>query len=183
MSVTQETFEQVVLKEHGRQWELHQGRLREKPPMTAAHNRSMFRLGLQLGRQLDPSEFDVRVNAGRLRRTGETAYIPDVVVIPASLVQTILDRSDLLEEYPEALPFVAEVWSPSTGQYDVDAKLPEYQRRGDHEIWRLHPFERTLTAWRRRPDGQYDRLEYQGGTVDLVALPGVRIDLDALFAR
>ncbi len=182
MAVTQQTFEQVVLEDPWRQWELHQGHLREKPPMTAAHNRSMFRLGLQLGRQLDPTEFDVRVNAGRLRRTEETAYIPDVVVIPASLVRPILDRTDLLEEYPEALPFVAEVWSPSTGQYDVDSKLPEYQRRGDYEIWRLHPFERSLIAWRRRPDGGYDRSEYQGGTVELVTLPGVRNDLEVNFA-
>jgi Uma2 family endonuclease len=54
-----------------------------------------------------------------------------------------------LEIYDEPLPLVAEVWSPSTGGYDVLAKLPEYRRRGDTEIWLLHPYERTLTAWRR----------------------------------
>ncbi|MEP6871059.1 MAG: hypothetical protein ABI939_04320 [Anaerolineaceae bacterium] len=32
------------------------------------------------------------------------------------------------------LPFVAEVWLPSTGEYDVDEKFPQYQRRGDLEI-------------------------------------------------
>jgi Uma2 family endonuclease len=77
---------------------------------------------------------------------------------------------------------VVEVWSPSTGGYDIDAKIPEYRRRGDLEIWRLHPFEKTLAAWRRQPDGSYTELILQGGTVQAVALPNVTIDLDALFA-
>ena len=77
---------------------------------------------------------------------------------------------------------VVEVWSPSTGGYDVDAKLPEYQRRGDLEIWRLHPYERTQTVWRRRADGSCDESAYHGGTIEPLGLPGVTIDLDALFA-
>lgn len=64
----------------------------------------------------------------------------------------------------------------------MDEKLPEYQRRGDLEIWRIHPSERTLTAWRREPDGSYAESLYRGGTVHPVALPGVSIDLEALFA-
>lgn len=64
---------------------------------------------------------------------------------------------------------------------DVDSKLPEYQRRGDREIWRLHPFDRNLIAWRRQPDGSYSESHYTGGSVQPVALPGVTIDLDALF--
>ena len=74
-----------------------------------------------------------------------------------------------------------EVWSPSTGEYDVNAKVPEYQRRGDLEIWRIHPFDRTLIAWRRQPDGSYIESHYAGGTVKPVALPDVTIDLDTLF--
>jgi Uma2 family endonuclease len=80
------------------------------------------------------------------------------------------------------LPLVVEVWSPSTGGYDIDAKIPEYRRRGDLEIWRLHPFEKTLTAWGRQPDGSYTKRVFQGGTVQPVGLPNVTIDLDALFA-
>ena len=74
-----------------------------------------------------------------------------------------------------------EVWSRSTGGYDVDAKLPEYQRRGDLEIWRVHPYERTLIAWRRQLDGTYTELLYTGGRVRPVAMPDVTADLDALF--
>ncbi len=35
------------------------------------------------------------------------------------------------------------------GRVDVESKLPDYRRRGDLEVWRIHPYERTLTAWRR----------------------------------
>jgi len=82
----------------------------------------------------------------------------------------------------EPLPLVVEVWSPSTGGYDARTKLPEYQRRGNAEIWFIHPYDRTLTAWQRQPDGSYRESLRRGGIVEPIALPGVRIDLDALFA-
>ena len=99
-----------------------------------------------------------------------------------------LDNQDwtlrtVLETYGQLLPLVVEVWSPSTGGYDVDAKFPEYRRRGDVEIWLIHPFARVLTDWRRQSDGEYAVLELRGGSVEPAALPGARIDLDALFAR
>ena len=68
-----------------------------------------------------------------------------------------------------------------TGRYDIDAKIPGYQARGDAEIWRLHPFARTLTMWRHQPDGTYTETMVRGGTVRLHALPDVVIDVDQLF--
>ena len=92
------------------------------------------------------------------------------------------ERPGSLDAYADPLPLVIEIWSPSTGGYDINEKLPDYQRRGDLEIWRVHPYERTLTAWRRRPDGIYTESVYRGGIVHPESLPGVAIDLDALFA-
>ena len=181
MPLTRATYERVALDDPEGQWELHQGRLREKPSMSVGHNETMSELGFELRRQLDRAQFAVRINAGRARRADETYYIPDVFVIPIALTGPLRDRWDLLEVYDAPLPLVVEVWSPSTGAYDVDAKLPEYRKRGDLEIWRLHPRERTLHAWRRRPDGDYNEVVYHGGIVEPIALPGVRIDLDALW--
>ena len=65
--------------------------------------------------------------------------------------------------------------------YDVERKLPEYRARGDLEIWRIHPYDRTLTAWRRQPDGSYVESVYRDGVVRPEWLPNVTIDLDALF--
>jgi Uma2 family endonuclease len=182
MPVTEQTYRRVALEDPEGHWELDRGRLREKPAMSHDHNYAMTYLGGQLIAQLDRTEFQVRINAGRVRRTDETYYIPDIIVFPARLAGSLRGRVDVLESYDAPLPFVAEVWSPSTGGYDVDKKLPEYMKRGDLEIWRLHPFERTLTAWRRQPDGTYSEVVFHGGLVQPIALPGVTIDLDALFA-
>jgi Uma2 family endonuclease len=79
------------------------------------------------------------------------------------------------------MPLVVEVWSPSTGDYDVEQRLREYQQRGDLEIWRIHPYERTLTSWRHQPDGSYLQLDYRDGIIEPAALPGVAIELARLF--
>ncbi len=181
MPVSERTFKQVAWEDPEGQWELDCGRLRQKPPTTAAHNRVSTYLGALLIVQLDRTAFEVRVNSGHLRRSETRYYIPDVIVIPREMVRPFDDRADIVETYADPLPLVVEVWSPSTGDYDVDDKLPEYQRRGDLEIWRIHPFERTLRAWRRQPDSSYTETLFAEGSVEAVALPGVRIDLPALF--
>lgn len=104
------------------------------------------------------------------------------MVIPTAFVQALRERPGSLDAYADPLPLVVEIWSPSTAGYDINEKLPDYQRRGDLEIWRVHPCERTLTAWRRRPDGTYTEAVYRGGIVRPESLPGVSIDLDVLFA-
>ena len=87
----------------------------------------------------------------------------------------------MLAIFSDPLPLVVEIWSPSTGDYDVDAKLPVYQQRGDLEIWRIHPYERTLTSWWRQPDGSYQEALQRDDTITPVTLPGVIIDLGALL--
>jgi Uma2 family endonuclease len=183
MPLSEATYRAVVLEDPDGHWELHRGRLREKPPMTFAHNHLAFWLGVDLANQLDEQAFVVRIDAGRVRRQDELFYIPDVYVVPATAAQAIRDRADILEVYDEPLPLVVEVWSPSTATYDTDKKLPEYMRRGDREIWRLHPYERSLTIWCREQDGSYVERVVTGGIVEPTWLPGVKIDLDRLFDR
>jgi len=181
MPVSERTFQQLALEDPEGHWELYCGRLRRKPGMTFAHNHAGVWLTVQLAQQLDRRRFDVRSNAGHVRRSPENYFIPDVFVIPLELAEPFRERRDVLEWYDAPLPLVVEIWSASTGDYDVDTKLSEYQRRGDLEIWLIHPFDRTLTAWRRQPDGSYVESHYTGGTVQPVALPDVTIDLDTLF--
>ena len=180
MPVTEQTYLRLALEDPGR-WELHCGQLRRKPSMTAEHNEVAYQLGLRLGQQLDRTLYRVRVSMGHVRRSSASYYIPDVFVIPNDLYQQARGQPNTLETYVAPLPLVIEVWSPSTGGYDVDSKLPEYQARGDLEIWRVHPFEHTLTAWRRQTDGSYAVSHHAGGVIHPVALPDVSIDLDTLF--
>ena len=181
MPVSERTYLQLALEDPEGHWELYCGFLRRKPGMSVEHNFLTTELFIRLTQQLDRSEFDVRSNVGHVRISPQNYYIPDVYVIPMELVRPRRHRPDVVEAYDTPLPLVVEIWSPSTGDYDVDTKLLEYQRRGDLEIWRIQPYERTLTAWRRQADGSYTEAHYTGGTVRPIALPGVTIDLDTLF--
>ena len=180
MPVREATYRQVALEDHEGQWELVCGRLRRKPPMTTEHQDTARELLLALVMQLDRRDFAVGETI-KVRTTAGSYYIPDVTVVPREFVRRLRERPGTLGVYEEPLPLVVEVWSPSTGDYDVDDKLADYKRRGDLEIWRLHPHEHTLTAWCRQPDGTYAETVYHGGTVQPTALPNVTIDLDTLF--
>jgi Uma2 family endonuclease len=181
MPMTEELYRQVVLADPEGRWEMHRGRLREKPPMSAEHGHVLDELAASLYAQIDRRRFRIRIDHGRLARTDESHYIPDLYVIEADRVSAARRRADPLETYRDPLPLVVEIWSPSTGVYDVDEKIPEYQRRGDLEIWCFHPIERTLRGWRRQPDGSCQEFVQAHGTVKPIALPDVTIDLDMLF--
>jgi Uma2 family endonuclease len=182
VALTTKTYEQVALEEPTAGWELFDGDLRRKPHMTMEHYELAFELAFAIRSQVNHSEYHVRCDQSRLR-SGPSYLIPDVFVVPSVLVEQFRGRSDVLEAYAEPLPFVAEVWSPSTGDYDVTTKLAAYQARGDAEVWVLNPYEPRLTAWVRQPDGSYASSVYPGGRVALSAIPGVVIDLDRLFGR
>lgn len=180
MVVSFKTYEQLVLEDQDRHWELHRGRLVEKPSMTWEHNITAQNLAAELTIQLDRSLYQVASNIGRISRPEESYFIPDVYVIPREM-QRRLRQPRRMEAYPEPLPLVVEIWSPSTGEYDIDSKLPEYMQRGDLEIWRIHPYERTLIAWRSQPNGSYTETLFADGSIQPIALPGVSILLAALF--
>jgi Uma2 family endonuclease len=182
MPVTAATFERLALEDPEGHWELHCGRPREKPAMTFGHNRTINLLATQFHRQIDPDQFFVHVNYGHLP-TAETYYIPDLFVVPVNRTIPSDQSDDALEAYAGPALLVVEVWSPSTGGYDVDTKFPAYRARGDLEIWRIHPYQRTLIAWRRQPGGSYDETILTGGTIEPVAIPGVSVDLNSLFRR
>lgn len=181
-TVTLDAYEELALAEPDAWWELHCGRLRRKPSeLTYSHNEMMWEIVRQVGQQLDPAAFRVRMNAGRARGTNLT-YIPDVAVIPIELARQAAANLHGLETYTSPLPFVVEVWSPSTGDYDDDEKFPGYQARGDGEIWRVHPYDETVRVWRRSRDGTYTSETVTSGKLEISSLPGIFVDLDLLFA-
>ena len=178
--ISNEAYERLALSNDDRKWELWDGVLREKPGMSAAHNELGMTLGHMLMSQLDRNAFRVRVDSGKARRPKATYFIPDVFVVPTAYVTPLLDQR-ILEVYDQPLPLVVEIWSPTTGNYDIREKLDVYKQRGDREIWYFHPYERTLNSWRRQPDGSYAETMYREGIVRPIALPNVEIDLEALF--
>ena len=178
--MSEEQYQQFVLAQPDRQWELHDGRLVEKPGVTWEHADIAMELAYLLRHQIARNEYRVFIES-RVRRPTATIFMPDVMVVPTAYGERFRGQPGTLAIFPDPLPLIVEIWSSSTGDYDVDAKLPVYQQRGDLEIWRIHPYERTLTAWRRQPDGSYAETVHRGGIVTPVALPGVEIALDTLF--
>jgi Uma2 family endonuclease len=182
MPVSEALFQEVAFADDTASWELICGRLRPKPPMTAFHAQTIRVLVRDLGPQLPSAELIAGGEGPHLRVPGGNVRRPDVCVVPIEAVKRHQrEFPTALETYDEPMPLVVEVWSPSTGEYDVDTKLLEYQRRGDLEVWRIHPFERTLIAWVRQPDGTYTETLYTTGAVRPTYLPGVTIELARLF--
>ncbi len=93
MSISEQTYRQVALEDPEGHWELYSGEMRRKPGMTAEHNFTTVEVGYQLRQQLDPEEFQVRVNMGHVRWSSQHYYIPDVLVIPTRLVRTQLGHT------------------------------------------------------------------------------------------
>jgi Uma2 family endonuclease len=182
MVISVRTYEQMALEDGDEQWELARGVLRKKPGMSVEHNHQAMALVLGLGAQLDLRRYTVSGNSARLRVSTGSFYVPDVCVIPRELeARARQERPRRLEVYEEPMPLVVEVWWPFTGDYDVMTKLEEYKQRGDAEIWLIHPHDKKLTGWRRRPAGTYSATVFDRGTVEPVALPGVVINLAKLF--
>jgi Uma2 family endonuclease len=179
--ISEQEYRELALNEQDRLWELWDGVPREKPLMSMKHDNVSFYLALALANQLDRGVYRVNVNGGKPRRSPRDYYIPDVVVIPAAFQVPFEHDPRAFNAFADPLPLVVEVWSPSTGHYDFETKLQGYRERGDAEIWFIHPYERTLTAWRRQPDGSYAEETHRGGLVPVGSLPGVVIDFDALL--
>ena len=181
-AISEREYRDLAIHDPDRAWELWDGALAEKPPMRRRHDDVAFFFGFMLQSHLDRAELRVNVNGGKTRYTERNYFEPDVIVIPTALVQPFANDPYTFNAYAEPLPLVAGIWSPSTGDYDIAARIPLYRQRGDRETVFLHPYERFLTAWRRQPDGSYTEQTYQGGVVPIASLPGVTIDLDALLA-
>jgi Uma2 family endonuclease len=178
--ISEQEYRELALNDPDSRWELWNGTLVEKPLMSMKHEDVSFYLGHMLANQLDRRHYRVNINGGRARLSSRSYYIPDVVVIPAAFKLPFEDDPRAFNAFAEPLPLVVEIWSRTTGDYDIAAKLPGYRERGDAEIWFIHPYERTLTSWRRQPDGNYTEDLYRGGVISVVALPGLVIDFDAL---
>jgi Uma2 family endonuclease len=124
MRVTPEQYRRIALEDRDGAWELHRGRLRQKPAGSFVHNQTVHLLADQTYRQIDSAAFTIRVNCGRVSGRNESYYVPDLFVVPRNLIEPDWSAQDVLETYGQPLPLVVEVWSPSTGGYDVDASSP-----------------------------------------------------------
>src|SRR6266540_2775090 len=116
MPVSEETYLRVAQEDPGGKWELHCGQLRSKEPMTWEHIRTGADLGYTLQHQLDRRSYVVVSESGRVRRSATQYYVPDAMVIPVAMATRLFPVEGMVASFPEPLPLVVEVWSPSTGR-------------------------------------------------------------------
>ena len=178
--MSMEDYEQFVLSGVDGAWELHDGQLVEKIRMGLEHGVIPALLGHLLLLQIDRASYQVATEL-RVRRPTATVFLPDVMVIPKGVGDAFRGRPGTLAVFSDPLPLVVEVWSHSTGGYDLETKIPVYMERGDREIWRIHPYERSVTTWVRQADGTYQNIVYTSGVITLAALPDVEIAVADIF--
>ena len=120
---------------------------------------------------------------------GEAYFAPvDVRLSPHDIVQPdlIFIRRDRLDIYlpigiVEGPPdLVVEILSPSTRSTDQVRKAAMYARGGVPEYWIADPDAPSLTVYALR-DGQYQPVPAEPGTARSLVLPGLVVDLGALF--
>jgi Uma2 family endonuclease len=97
--VSEEAYRRLALDDPQGQLELHHGQLLEKPGMSVEHGDVMTHLVELLLRQLDRGEYRVRASHARVRRSADTYYVPDIVVIPTAMERALRARPGTLDAY------------------------------------------------------------------------------------
>ena len=136
-------------------------------------------LVLRLGRLLD----DIAERAG-----GEALVAPmdvhlaDHTVAQPDVLYVSPERQGIVQTWIEGAPdLVVEVLSPSTARMDRLLKLNRYAEAGVREYWLVDPAVRTIEFLVH--DGEHFVVHApNGGTWRSPAVPGIELDIDALWA-
>ncbi|MCK2220171.1 Uma2 family endonuclease [Actinomadura sp. ATCC 31491] len=118
----------------GNRYELFNGSLLVSPAPLPLHQRICFRLQVILT-DAAPPELEPLATVN-LRVTDRDFYIPDLVVVPTNLVESVG-----LMFSPEHMLLAVEVGSPSTNVRDRILKTEAYAEAGIPLYWRIEPDE------------------------------------------
>ncbi len=162
----------------GNRYEVIDGELVVTPAPVKAHQKLLYRITRLIGDYVEE------------RQLGEVYFAPvDVRFFMTDIVQPdlLFIRRDRLGIYEsgsivEGAPdLVIEVLSPSTRMVDLVPKAALYARGGVSEYWVADPDEHSLVVYVLR-EGRYEPVPAEAGKVRSFALPGLVVDLGALFA-
>ncbi|MCL2650168.1 MAG: Uma2 family endonuclease [Candidatus Azobacteroides sp.] len=123
--------------------------------------------------------FDVRLPDNKKGTANDKIYTvlqPDICLV-CDLSK--LDKKGCLG----APDLVIEIQSPGTTRYDATEKLDAYEKAGVSEYWLVYPIEGAIMVYILQENGKYDRgtiYQYEG-KVPVMALEGLKIDLEELF--
>ena len=168
-------------------WELIDGVAYNMTPAPAtAHQIILVELARQVSNFLLDKDclpfvapFDVRLpEAGEADADILTVVQPDIAVV--------CDPDKLDDRGCRGAPeMIIEIISPSTAVKDQIHKVSLYEKHGVKEYWLVHPTDRLVTIRLLGADGRYGppQIYEAKGTLPVVTLPGLEIDLDAACRR
>lgn len=139
------------------------------------HNRIQVALFRLLANWLDTQPGSGEAGIGcNVRIDDHSVFVPDVWFVS----ETARPGRDA-KWFDRPPDLVAEVRSPSTWRYDMGVKKAAYFRTGVTELWLLDTETDTVLVFRR--DESFEVVA--GGTLTTPLLPGLAIDVAALFDR
>ena len=124
-----------------------------------------------------PAPFDVILTTNTDIKKATTVVQPDITVV--------CDSKKLRDGGCFGAPdLIVEVISPFTVRRDLHEKLNIYETFGVREYWIVHPKDKTMLIMTPDKDGYYrpSRLMTTGDVIDSRIFPGLKLDLDELFA-
>lgn len=157
------------------QLELIEGEIVQMPPIGSEHASCVSRLNRFFSQAVGPDAIVRIQDPVRLSELSEPE--PDVV-----LAKPRPDFYRNAHPGPEDVLLIVEV-ADTSGDYDRQVKLPLYARAGIPEVWLVDVKAEVVEVYRGpSPHGFAEQLLVpRGQPVTPLALPGARLDTDALF--
>ena len=167
-----------IPEEDENRYELIDGELYMAPAPTWEHQESIGNLYSLL------RDF-VRANGlGRVVASPIDVYLSDEDVFQPDIVFVSVERLDIIHSsgVHGAPDLVIEMLSPSTEQRDLNVKRDRYAMFDVKEYWLADPIARTIAVL-RLGDGAFEQIGVfvEGMTVETPLMPGLRVDVSAVF--
>jgi Uma2 family endonuclease len=168
----------LAMPEDGRRHEIVHGELIELPSPEVVHQRLLSALFLLVHSWVSRHQL------------GEVFFAPlDVRLSPHNIVQPDLiylsaARFGRVEQRPiEGAPdLIVEILSPSNRDYDERVKADLYAKHHVAEYWTVDA-NQDVVRGRTLAGERYQPMPVEGGILLSIALPGLELDVPALFAE
>lgn len=159
-------------------FELIEGELFVTPSPTTIHQRVIRRLHHLL------KEAIIDAGVGEFFSAPYDVKLADGSIVQPDLVAVLTERFSLIAaDGIEGVPdFIVEVVSPSSKTYDRVRKRDLYARHGVSEYWLVDPDARGVTIFSDPQQGRYRSERAIRDTAVSGLIPGLSVDLMALFA-
>jgi Uma2 family endonuclease len=159
--------------------EVVNGEIRKMPPNKILHADTVENLADLLKASADRNTIQVRVSTFGLviRRDPLTTRVPDIAVFVRSQV---VEQDGYIHSAPE---LVVEVLSPANTRMERTEKLRDYENLGVPEVWVVSPEAQTVEVLSLKDGRLSTTALLREGELRPLHLPGVSVDIAAIWPR